>query len=112
MKKLLIFLFAAALVVGCGVGNKTVVSGRPDMAGVIFFDDSSYSIDVNIDGKSYRVNTVKDNDFKKKRNIRKTAENMIEVKPGSHEISVRRKGRTILTQKIFVSAGDTKVINL
>ena len=109
MKKLLIILFAAVLVVGCGVGSNTVVSGKSDQAGVIFFDNSSYGIDVTVD---YKVNTVKSSDFKKKRNIRRTAENMIEVKPGSHDVTVKRKGKTILTQKIFVSAGDTKVINL
>lgn len=112
MKKLLIILFAAVLVVGCGVGSNTVVSGKSDQAGVIFFDNSSYGIDVTIDNKHYKVNTVKNSDFKKKRNIRRTAENMIEVKPGSHDVTVKRKGNTILTQKIFVSAGDTKVINL
>jgi uncharacterized protein YcfL len=112
MKKLLIILFAAVLVVGCGVGSNTVVSGKSDQAGVIFFDNSSYGIDVTIDNKHYKVNTVKNSDFKKKRNIRRTAENMIEVKPGSHDVTVKRKGKTILTQKIFVSAGDTKAINL
>lgn len=112
MKNLLIILFAAVLVVGCGVGSNTVVSGKSDQAGVIFFDNSSYGIDVTIDNKHYKVNTVKNSDFKKKRNIRRTAENMIEIKPGSHDVTVKRKGKTILTQKIFVSAGDTKVINL
>ena len=112
MKKLLIILFAAVLVVGCGVGSNTVVSGKSDQAGVIFFDNSSYGIDVTIDNKHYKVNTVKNSDFKKKRNIKKTAENIIVVRPGAHDVMVRDRGRVILTQKIFVSAGDTKVINL
>ncbi len=112
MKRLLIFLFAAVLLAGCGTGSHTVVSGRADDAGVVFFDDRSYAIDVNIDGKNYHVNTVKDVDFKKMRDIKKTAQNMIIVKPGSHEVKVKRNGQNILTQKIFVSAGDTKVINL
>ncbi|MBQ1673253.1 MAG: hypothetical protein II064_04115, partial [Bacteroidales bacterium] len=100
------------LVVGCGVGSNTVVSGKSDQAGVIFFDNSSYGIDVTIDNKHYKVNTVKNSDFKKKRNIKKTAENIIVVRPGAHDVMVRDRGRVILTQKIFVSAGDTKVINL
>ena len=113
MKKFFILLFAAVLVfASCGTGSHTVVSGRPDDAGVVFMDDQSYKIDVTIDGKTYKVSTVKDVDYKKMRNIKKTAQNMIVIKPGNHEIKVRVKGKTILTQKIFVSAGDTKVINL
>ena len=113
MKKFFLFLFAAMLLLAsCGTGSHTVVSGRADDAGVVFMDDQSYKIDVNIDGKNYKVSTVKDVDFKKMRDIKKTAQNMIVVKPGNHEIKVRRNGKTILTQKIFVSAGDTKVINL
>lgn len=112
MKRLLIFLFAAVLAAGCGTGSHTVVSGRPDDAGVVFMDDSSYAIDVNIDGKNYKVKTVKDVDYKKMRDIKRTAQNMIVIKPGNHTVKVRVKGQNVLTQKIFVSAGDTKVINL
>jgi len=113
MKKILLFFFAALLLTGCGVGSHSVVSGKSDEAGLIFFADKSYPIEVTVDKKTtYRVDTVKDVDFKKKRNIKKTAENMISVKPGSHDITVRHRNRTVLTQKIFVSAGDTKVINL
>lgn len=113
MKKFFSLLCAAVLVfASCGTGSHTVVSGRPDDAGVVFTDDSSYKIDVTIDGKTYKVSTVKDVDYKKMRDIKKTAQNMIVIRPGNHEIKVRVKGKTILTQKIFVSAGDTKVINL
>ena len=112
MKKLLLFLSAALLLASCGVGSHTVVSGRADEAGIVFFADKSLAIDVTIDKDTYRVNTVKDSDFKKKRNIKKTAENIIVVRPGAHDVMVRDRGRVILTQKIFVSAGDTKVINL
>ena len=112
MKKLLLFLSAALLLTGCGVGSHTVVSGRADEAGIVFFADKSLAIDVTIDKDTYRVNTVKDSDFKSKRNIKRTAENLIVIKPGQHDVKVRLRGETILTQKIFVSAGDTKVINL
>lgn len=113
MKKFFLTLFAAALMLtGCGVGSHTVVSGRADEAGVIFFADRTQPIEVTIDRETFHVNAIKDSDFKKKRNIKKTAENMIIVKPGQHDVKVRLKGQTILTQKIFVSAGDTKVINL
>lgn len=112
MKRFLIFLFAASLLLaGCG-GSHTVVSGRPDDAGVVFYADQIYKIDVTIDGKNYKVSTVKDVDYKKMRDIKRTAQNMIVVKPGNHEVKVRVKGKTVLIQKIFVSAGDTKVINL
>lgn len=113
MKKFFLILFAALLVTSCGVGSHSVSSGKADEAGLVFFADKSYTIEVTVDGKvTYKVDTVKDSDFKKKRNIKKTAENMITLKPGSHDVTVRRKGRKVLSQKIFVSAGDTKVINL
>lgn len=114
MKKILFVLFAAAalMLAGCGTGSHTVVSGSPDDAGIVFFADKTQNIQVNIDGKVFKVKTVKDVDFKKMRDIKRTAQNMIVIKPGNHDISVKANGRTILTQKIFVSAGDTKVINL
>ena len=112
MKRLLILLSAVLLLAGCGTGSHSVASGKPDAAGVVFFADREQSIRVTIDDQTYHVKTVKDSDYKKKRNIKKTSENMIVVKPGKHDVRVRLKGRTVLTQKIFVSAGDTKVINL
>lgn len=115
MKKILSVLFAAAALVmlaSCGTGSHTVVSGKPDDAGIVFFADKTQNIQVTIDGKVFKVKTVKDVDFKKMRDIKRTAQNMIVIKPGNHDISVKANGRTILTQKIFVSAGDTKVINL
>ena len=113
MKRIFLALFAAALLLtGCGVGSHTVVSGRPDEAAVVFFSNRSYSVDVKIDHNTYRVNTVKNSDFKKKRNIKKTADNMIVVSPGVHQVTVRRRGEVIHEQRIFVSAGDTKVITL
>ena len=112
MKRLLLFLGAVLLVAGCGVGSHTVVSGRADEAAVVFFADKELAIEATVDNTAYQVNTVMDSDFKSKRNIKKTASNMIFVKPGQHDVMVRYKGQTILTQKIFVSAGDTKVIKL
>ena len=113
MKKIFLILFDALLVTSCGVGSHSVTSGKADEAGLVFFDDSSYPIEVTIDGKvTYKVDTVKDSDFKKKRNIKKTADNMIVVSPGVHQVTVRRRGEVIHEQRIFVSAGDTKVITL
>jgi len=112
-RSFLILLFAAALLItGCGVGSHTVVSGRADEAGLVVFADRSYPIDVTVDNQTYRVNTVKDNSYKNKRNIKKTADNMIVVSPGVHSVTVRSRGRVVLTQRIFVSAGDTKVLTL
>ena len=109
MKKLLLFLSAALLLTGCGVGSHTVVSGQADEAGVVFFADKELTVEVTIDQQTYRVNTVAESDFKTKRNIKKTALNTIPVKPGQHDVTVFYR---VLTQKIFVSAGDTKTIKL
>ena len=113
MKRFFLILCAAALLVaGCGVGSHTVVSGRPDEAGLVFFADRSYSVAVTVDQNTYQVNTVKDSEFKSKRKIKETVANTIYLKPGAHDVTVKSRGQVILTQKIFVSAGDTKVINL
>lgn len=112
MKRFILFLSAALLAAGCGVGSHTVVSGKADEAAIVFFSDNTRTIDVTVDQYDYRVNTIKDSDFKKKRNIKKTADNRIFVAPGQHDVTVRSAGRIVLTQKIFVSAGDTKVIHL
>lgn len=112
MKRVIILLSALLLVAGCGVGSHTVVSGLADEAAVVFFSPRAMTVDVTVDDMDYRVNTVKDSEFKAKRNIKDTANNMIIVKPGTHEVTVRFNGATILNQKIFVSAGDTKVIKL
>lgn len=113
MKRFLLVLFASALMLtGCGVGSHTVVSGRHDEAGVIVFASRSYPVEVTIDRTTYRVYTIKDTQYKRRRNIKKTAENMIIVRPGVHDVTVRHHGRRVLSQRIFVSAGDTKVITL
>jgi hypothetical protein len=112
MKRILILLSAVLLFAGCGTGTHTVVSGKADEAAVVFFAESSQSIDVTIDGKAYQVKTVKDTEYKAKRDIKRTAENSIVVSPGQHDVKVTRRGETVLTQKIFVSAGEIKVIKL
>ena len=113
MKRLLILLSAVLLVAGCGTGSHSMASGKADEAAVVFFADQSYTVDVFIDHNVYQVKTVKNSDYKKKRNIRKTVENIIIVTPGQHDIIVRRgHGKILLSQKFFVSAGDTKAFNL
>ena len=113
MKRIFVLLFAAALLLtGCGVGSQTVVSGRPDEAGVVFFADRSYTVEVTVDQNTYQVSTVKDSEFKSKRSIKETVANTIYVTPGTHDVTVKSRGQVVLNQKIFVSAGDTKVIRL
>jgi len=111
MKRILFLLLAVILLAGCGT-SKSAVAGKDSDAAVVFFADRVQKIDVTIDNKSYRVNTVLEEDYLKTKNLKKTARNMIVISPGNHTVKVRAKGQTILTQKIYVAPGDTKAINL
>ena len=84
----------AVLFAGCGVGNYSVSSGSPDEGYVTFVSGSAYTIDVNVD------------------DIKKTAQNTITLKPGTHTLKVSADGKEIYSQKVFISAQETKIIKL
>ncbi len=114
MKRLIVIAacFMATLLAGCGVGTYSVSSGSADESYVTFVSGSAYDIDVNIDGQTYTCKTVKEIPHKQRRDIKKTAQNTITVKPGSHTVKVTVSGNEVYSQKIFVSAQESKIIKL
>ncbi len=115
MKKTIIILFClltTAFFTACGVGNYTVTSGIEDKAAVCFSAPSAYNIDVTIDGERFSTSTVKDIAHKTRRDIKKTAKNVIVTTPGRHKVEVTRDGQTLYSKEVMLSTGDTKIIEL
>ena len=46
------------------------------------------------------------------RNIKQTAQNTIKLAPGQHTVSVTLGGKEIYSHKVFLSTGETKIIEL
>lgn len=112
MKKLFILLVIAISFIRCGVGLYSHSSGRADQGEISFTATDKYKLEVSVDNKTYMVQSVKQKDWKKNRNIKKTALNTINVSTGQHSIVISRNGNVIFTKKIFVSAGEHKIIEL
>lgn len=114
MKKIFViaFCFMATLFVGCGVGNYSVSSGNADESYLTFVSGSAYDITVDVDGQTYHCKTVKEIPHKTCRDIKKTAQNTIVLKPGTHTVKVTVDGAEKLSQKVFISATETKIIKL
>ena len=112
MKKLFVFAAFTILMTSCGVGTYSVQSGVEDAAFISFTDDTKQEIVVSIDNKTYTVQTVKQKAYKSGRNIKQTALNTIKLTPGQHTISVSLNGEKIYSHKVFISTGETKIIEL
>ena len=115
MRKLFITLaclVSAFLFSSCGVGNYTVVSGVDDHANVSFVANDSYDIQVTIDGQSYDTKTVKDKEYKSRRNLKKTVKYALPLETGRHTIKVTRNGESVYSKEIIVSTGENKIIQL
>ena len=112
MKKLFVFAVFTILMTSCGVGTYSVQSGVEDAAFISFTDDTKQEIVVSIDNKTYTVQTVKQKAYKSGRNIKQTALNTIKLTPGQHTISVSLNGEKIYSHKVFISTGETKIIEL
>ena len=67
---------------------------------------------VKVDDSKYDVSTVKQKAYKRDRDIKQTANNTIKLTPGTHQISVQFNDSEIYNRKVFLSAGETKVIEL
>lgn len=112
MKKLFVFAAFIITLTGCGVGTYSVQSGVEDAAFISFTDDVKQAIVVSVDNNTYNVETVKQNAYKSGRNIKQTALNTIKLTPGQHTISVTLNGNEIYSHKVFLSTGETKIIEL
>ena len=112
MGRLLLIVAFSMFLTGCGVGVYSIQSGYSDVAQVVFTDEGTGEIVVNVDGETYNVNTVKHKAYKSGRDIKRTAENSIKLTPGQHNVSVLLNGTEVYDNKVFISAGETKVIEL
>ena len=112
MKKLFVFAAFTIIMTSCVVGTYSVQSGVEDAAFISFTDDIKQEIVVSIDNKTYTVQTVKQKAYKSGRNIKQTALNTIKLTPGQHTISVSLNGEKIYSHKVFISTGETKIIEL
>lgn len=112
MKKLFVFAAVIITLTGCGVGTYSVQSGVEDAAFISFTDDVKKEIVVSVDNNTYSVETVKQKAYKSGRNIKQTALNTIKLTPGQHTISVTINGNEIYSHKVFLSTGETKIIEL
>lgn len=112
MKK---FIFVAALSVfltACGVGTYSVQSSVEDASYITFTANEQQEIAVNVDGKTYNVSTVKQKSYKKDRDIKQTSLNTIKLTPGQHNVSVSLNGNEVYSHKVFLSTGETKIVEL
>lgn len=69
-------------------------------------------ITVIIDESSYDISTVKDKAYKADRKIKQTANNTIQIKPGTYNIKVVVEGTEVFAKKLFISASEHRIIEL
>jgi uncharacterized lipoprotein YehR (DUF1307 family) len=112
MKKFIFIAVLSVFLTGCGVGTYSVQSGVEDAAYVTFTAAEKQEITVNVDGKTYNVNTVKQKAYKKDRDIKHTSMNTIKLAPGQHNVSVSLDGNEVYNHKVFLSTGETRIVEL
>ncbi len=115
MKKILaiVCVLGALVLTACSVGSHTVNSGIADEGYVCFVSTNEHTITVDIDGTTYQTQTVKQKrSWQKRRDIKSTAKGMITVTPGQHTVKVFDNGQEVYSKKLFISATETKVVNL
>lgn len=105
-------VLTALVLSGCRIGSQSVSSGRPDESYVCFFSPKKQDIQVNIDGETYSMQTIKDKEWRNDRNIKKTVKERITVAPGKHDITVFKGNELVLKKTIFISTNEYKIINL
>lgn len=113
MKRISLITLLCILLGSCGVGSYSITTGEPDQANLSFVADKKYDVVVTIDNdKQYELETVKLKAYRNDRSIKRTVENTIILSPGTHEVEVEKDGVVISAQKIFVSTGENRVIEL
>ncbi|HBG53791.1 MAG TPA: hypothetical protein DDW70_06240 [Rikenellaceae bacterium] len=109
---IIIALTSTLLLNSCGVGTYSVTSGKSDEAGISFTSAKAMDITVIIDESSYDICTVKDKAYKADRKIKQTANNTIQIKPGTYNIKVVVEGTEVFAKKLFISASEHRIIEL
>lgn len=112
MRKLFIITLFTLLLSSCGVGTYSVSSGKSDDGYVCVIDDVKQDIVVKIDDKEYNVETIKTKTYKSGRDIKKTALNSVRVQVGQHQVDVMVNGKVVLSRKVLISTGETKILEL
>lgn len=110
--RIIIISVFVGFLTSCGVGSYTVSSGKADKAGICFVAPKKYDIRVEVDGKTYDIQTIKHKTYHRNRNIRKTALMTISVSPGKHTVKAWSDNGEIYSRTIFVSTDETKIIEL
>ena len=115
MKKVLPFLLAVVvglMATSCFTILDAVMNTEEEDAVIVCVASSSYAIDVTVDKNQYHIKTVKENDLNRKRNLKHAADNMIYLSPGSHKVVIKKSGKTIYDEKVYLSSDETKLIHL
>lgn len=112
MKKIIIALVSALFITGCGVGSYSVSSGKADEGMLSFVSAHKSPVIVTVDNRTFNISTVKAKAWSKDRNIKKTAQNMIFLTPGQHDVTVVMNGKKVYQKKVFISTQEHKIIEL
>lgn len=115
MKKIVLLIMASTMLAlaGCTTGVHSVASGNADECFVCFVStEKPYDIAVTIDGTLFNLRTIEQQRFSARRDVRARSNELIVLAPGRHKVSVTRDGKEVYTKEIFVSATETKVIEL
>ena len=112
MKKIIIILTGALMLLSCGVGSYSVSSGKADEGMISFVSGEKTPITVSVDNESHDIFTVKTQAWRKDRDIKKTAQNTIFLAPGKHHVVVTMNGKEVCNKTAFISVQEHKVIEL
>ena len=107
MNKLLIWSMVMVGLSACGPHMyNTYSAGKENASFIIVVSNKDYSdVDVIVDGKSFPIEKVY-----QLKSIRKA--HPLIISPGKHLITVVSKGKTLLTENIFLGLQETKKIVL
>lgn len=111
-KSLLLIALLTFVFSSCRTGVYSVSSGQADESAICFVASTSYPISVDIDGTTYSTKTIKHKPQKARRDIKATANEKIKLSTGRHTIKVTKNGTMVYSKEIFVSATETKIIEL
>jgi len=114
VKKALYIIIALCILSGCGVGSKSISSGKADECFISFTTKQKKApvLSVDIDGKVYELSAVYEKAYKKDRDIKKTSENTLRLVPGTHKVTVTSEGEVIYSKTLVISVQEHRVVEL